>query len=346
VKSAIASLTNLTLPFGAGTGQRIELDGTNGQIRVYDENNNLLLQIDGESGLSVYDTTGELRAQLALPLEAAYSALTLLSGAAFESAGGAITVYDFTRAGGVSNRMVIDSGQHGHGSMEFTLFSVPDDITSARAMIQVTATDLTEVGTLRPYIDLTGSDAPTESVRPYTVVYDLFFGRPSDNYGEDPELVQNYGRGLLAYAHETNDVVLSTTAGTYTTVVETAVFPVIPGRVYKIQVSGGDRLLTGGSGFTTNDAWTHRVQVSQDGGAYIDMQRAGRTIFALSWVATGKSYHVPSYVAYYVPPVGVAEATLRYQASKFVGAATVTSTMQTNAGGSPWRLEISDVGQF
>jgi hypothetical protein len=45
MKSFIAALRTLVLPFGATTGRRIVLDGINGVIQIYDSNNDLRLEL-------------------------------------------------------------------------------------------------------------------------------------------------------------------------------------------------------------------------------------------------------------------------------------------------------------
>jgi predicted RecA/RadA family phage recombinase len=52
MKSLIANLRNLVLPFGATSGPRIVLDGVDGEIDVYDANNNLVGQLNS-NGLKV-----------------------------------------------------------------------------------------------------------------------------------------------------------------------------------------------------------------------------------------------------------------------------------------------------
>lgn len=63
MKSFIAGLRTLTLPFGTKTGKRIVLDGINGVIQIYDAAGVLKLQLspdnqDGESAFDVFDNAG------------------------------------------------------------------------------------------------------------------------------------------------------------------------------------------------------------------------------------------------------------------------------------------------
>ncbi len=58
MRSFLASLRTLVLPFGTTTGTRIVLDGVNGEIDVYDAADTLVVRID-ENGLFVDLGTGE-----------------------------------------------------------------------------------------------------------------------------------------------------------------------------------------------------------------------------------------------------------------------------------------------
>jgi hypothetical protein len=53
----IALLQSLTLPAGAISGQRIVLDGTQGNIRIYDANNHLVVLIDPVGFIELFSTT-------------------------------------------------------------------------------------------------------------------------------------------------------------------------------------------------------------------------------------------------------------------------------------------------
>ncbi len=54
MQDPIALLQSLTLPAGATTGARIELDGTTGEIRFYSTAGNLVLQLDGAQQLRFF----------------------------------------------------------------------------------------------------------------------------------------------------------------------------------------------------------------------------------------------------------------------------------------------------
>lgn len=61
MKSFIAALRSLVLPYGRTSGQRIVLDGDNGLIAVYDATNTLavLIQSASPAGITVYGPSGD-----------------------------------------------------------------------------------------------------------------------------------------------------------------------------------------------------------------------------------------------------------------------------------------------
>lgn len=61
MKSFIASLRNLVLPFGVTTGTRIVLDGVNGKISMYDAGNNAVI-VEDSSNSSIVLTAPDLHA--------------------------------------------------------------------------------------------------------------------------------------------------------------------------------------------------------------------------------------------------------------------------------------------
>jgi hypothetical protein len=195
VKSTIASLRSLTLPFGATSGQRIELDGVNGEIRIYDVDGELLLTLEGEFGFQGYDTSENVRIRVSSPLGGAYSAIQMWTATPEETSQALISVADFVS----TNRMVITPGQvSSKGNIELTSMSAAHDDTKP-AMIQMVCISLDDPGNLRPIIYLTGAAAPSEATQLHTIVYDLFYGTPT-TYGVPPTKLGFYPRGVLAFA--------------------------------------------------------------------------------------------------------------------------------------------------
>ena len=199
MRSAIASLRSLTLPYGSTSGQRIVLDGVNGTISVYDENGDLLIQMSPE-GFAVFDADGNPRVTMGTLFEAAYSVISFWSAAFEESTQGLLSLTDY----GKQNRMVLAPGQQSSkGSLEITLLSTAYD-NSNPSMIQAVGLTIDDAASPRPLIDLTGASQPDEDLLPRTVVYDLWYGMPNQ-ITEAPDMVGSYGRGVVAYSELTSN---------------------------------------------------------------------------------------------------------------------------------------------
>lgn len=226
MRSLIAALRTLVLPYGATSGARIVLDGVNGQILVYDANGDLAADIIPGFGFEVWDPNGNLRLRLSSPLAGAYSSLQMWTGVLDETNQALISLADF----GPMNRLVITPGeQDSKGAMEWTLCSAPND-DSIGALLQAVCLTLNDAGNLRPTIDLTGAAAPSEGVRPHTVVYDLWQGTPN-SFGEAPTKGRSYPRGLVVPP----SIVTSTvTFDAETLVHQLAAATLVSGRTYRL----------------------------------------------------------------------------------------------------------------
>lgn len=354
MKSAIASLRSLTLPFGATSGARIVLDGVNGVIRIYDTNGNLALELTpeiltgiyiGEAGFIVYDDAGNHRILMSAPPALGAAGIDLDSGSAAELANGNGGTIAVTDTGGLSaNFMQIHPGDTGHGTLRFNLISANSD-NSGKSFMQVEVT--LDIAALKPYIDLSGTSAPSAQQRPDVIVSDLYYGTPGASVGIEPTRLGQYPRGIIAIGENASDVVLSTTAGTFTQIVESDSFDVVAGEIYRVEYTGGDNLLIGGSGFGLSDSWWHKFQRSVGGGAYGD--GAGMTtpkLVARLESAAGTRKPIPSHTAYYYP-AGSASVKVRLVATKAAGAATVTSTYTASSGlgTAPHRITVEHIGQ-
>lgn len=195
MRSFLAALRTLVLPYGATTGSRIVLDGVLGQILIYDASGALAADIIPGFGFEVWDPSGNLRLRLSSPLAGQYSALQMWTGVLEETNQSLYTLADF----GPMNRLVITPGeQSSKGGMEWTICSAPWD-DSIGAMLQAVCLTLNDAGNLRPTVDLTGAAAPSESVQPHTVMYRGFVGTPN-SFGQEPTKV-----GELIRAHSTVD---------------------------------------------------------------------------------------------------------------------------------------------
>lgn len=265
---------SITFPYGATTGERIEVDGVQGEIRFYDSSNNLVLTLNGSSIIS----------------------------ARFDGPGVILTAAE---VGDASARFGISSS----GALVWGdgVSLLPDT-----ALTRSGADILAASGTFRA----------AEDIQVGTALFSL-------------------PRGMMDRAEEPNNVALSTTAGTYTTIVEGNLFIwAETGRKYKLSFFGGNNLLINGTGQATGDIWQCRFQVSVNGGAYANVS-ASRYLARLQ-NAINTRVPVFTYTDEYTALSGNS-LQFRFQASKTTGAVTVTSSMDTVAG-SPWVLLVEDIG--
>jgi hypothetical protein len=174
-------------------------------------------------------------------------------------------------------------------------------------------------------------------------VYDLYYGTQV-GYGNEPTLQGSYPRGQVAFGVQTTSpIVLSTTAGTYTQIVETPAFNVLAGRCYKISFFGSSNLLVAGAGFTTTDSWDHKFQLKVGAGAYADAADVTiiTRIFRLQ-VAAATRAPIPNHTAIYRPAAN-ASVQVQLAATKSSGAATVTSQYEGGPS-SAFYILVEDLG--
>jgi hypothetical protein len=149
----------------------------------------------------------------------------------------------------------------------------------------------------------------------------------------------------VSYVEETANAVLSTTAGTYTTVIQNAsdiAIPLVSGRRYKHTFIGGSNLLVAGSGFATSDVWYLKLQVSTNSGSsWADVGSPSYIVRAQ--VAQSMRYAIPQFNRIYDPGADSTTTRFRWQATKASGAATVTSTLESGVN-APFGLMVEDVG--
>jgi hypothetical protein len=227
MKSTIASLRQLTLPFGAQTGQRIVLDGITGRILIYDTNNDLLMEMSPD-GFIVYDSNGDMRISLATLFEGDYSVISLWSAAFEETTQGLLSLTDYAK----TNRMVLAPGQQSSkGSLEWCLESTAYD-NSLPSLLQAVAVTLDDPASPRPIIDLTGASCPAETQYPHTVMYDAQYGAPNQ-FHEAPDSNGSYPRGVICVGKRTTALNYEAEA----TVLTAPSCTLISGRRYKISIS-------------------------------------------------------------------------------------------------------------
>jgi hypothetical protein len=144
---------------------------------------------------------------------------------------------------------------------------------------------------------------------------------------------------LLDYAEVTSDVTLSTTAGTYTTLITGNAVTVKAGKQYRVEVICGAYLLSGGASFATGDTWRFRLE-RDDGGGFTEMasNKAVRTNVAIAAVAP-----TPNLVGYYSPATDDT-VTFRARASKTSGNVAVTSTVSVDGNAGNIQLSVTCIG--
>jgi hypothetical protein len=336
VKSSVASLRQLTLPFGATSGQRIELDGVNGEIRIYDSDNNLLILISPE-GILIYDEAGDVRMEQAIPGDLR-SQLSLYTRRTDETRGGLLSLDDSSDR----NRLVLTPGENDeHGGMDLALFSESADGTRRGLLQAVAFPYIGSNSVLRPMIDLTGASAPA-GYEPNTIVYDIHYGTP-DVLGNSPNLIRTYGRGIIAYGEKTTNSLISTTNNVYSEICTTGDAPVLAGRRYRITMTSAFNMLTGGSGFAPGDYWFGKFQRSTDSGSnWADIWGPG--VVARHGGTVAARVPIPLQYVYYDPSADAATVRWRFLMAKGSGATTVTSTVEATAA-CPTQLAAEDVGE-
>jgi hypothetical protein len=338
LKSSVASLRELTLPFGATSGARIELDGITGEIRVYDADNNLLIQIDGTDGFQVFDTNDNLRASLGTIFGEGYSTLILSTGAVDETQTGYVSLSDTA----IRNRLIVRAGERAdNGAMELGIYSSDNDPESLPSTIAAVCSRASTV--FRPIIDFTGPGATSEIQRPKTVVNDLWYGTPTATPGAPTE-VQAAPRGMRPtwLATRNTDVALSATVGTWTDCINLTDVEVLAGHRYEVICSGWNDFATGGAGFTVGEVFQFELQKAVGAGGYAALTYPG--FFQVRTNIAAVIRHAMFPVIGYYEPAANATVHFKMRGVKSSGAAGVTATVATAAGTYPGVLTVKDVG--
>jgi hypothetical protein len=326
----------------------IQQDATEG-IRLYDTAGHMIIQID-DTGLTAFDTLGHMLAKLspdglfiydtagvqrlavgALGTPGGYSGLTLWSGGANETDPAVINLVDV----GNLNQLLFTPGERGNqGALELMLQAAPQS-NSRAPLIQVIGATL-QSGNRRPLIDLTGADAPSGK-EPFTVVHRLWRGIQVGKAFE-PTLDGEYSKGIVDKVDgAAGTYVLSTTAGTYTPILNTNTIDVKANTYYQVYFVFIGNMLVSGSGFTTGDTWMMKFQKeTTPGGGFTDLYSAGGSYVTRSNVAIAMRYMVPDRFGLYLP-VAAGTVSFRLVVAKTSGAATVTSQLE----GTPfiWVIE-------
>jgi hypothetical protein len=155
-----------------------------------------------------------------------------------------------------------------------------------------------------------------------------------------PLEVSNYAAGSQNWSAENSaNVTLSTTAGTYTLVVNVDNVPVIAGRLYRVTFCGGDNLLKNGTGAAVGDTWSQRFR-RNTGAGYASMNTSKFILRAD--VTADQRVLIPDMVGYFSPSA-TGNVDFKCEAAKTSGAAGVTSQMESGSA-SPFRITVEDVG--
>jgi hypothetical protein len=334
MKSLIANLRELTLPFGATTGARIVLDGATGTILMYDTNGDLFFLIEPTLGLVFVDPDLDTRLQLGAD-SGNFTVITFRDSDGDKPA----RLYYGPIPGANDYRFItLQSPEVESGPYFLRALLLSPLGTTKNPLFQVDTGFLNPSGA-QPIIDLTGYIDTLEAV---VVAADYRIGS-SNGSGNAPTIGNPLPKGAIAYAFKDTNTTLSTTAGTWTDVIETADAPVEVDHVYMVTMSGSYDLVTGGSGFATSDTWEYKLQRSlNSGGSWQDV--GGRQIIARAWVATGFRYIVPPFVRLYTPSTDAPTVRWKVVARKAAGAATVTSVIETLAAECPYEILVEDCG--
>jgi hypothetical protein len=342
MRSFIAALRSLVLPFGATTGRRIVLDGTLGTITIYDTNGNKLMSLDGTNGLVVYDTSGNIRTRLALP-GGFYSFLELATAQASEVSKGFLINTGVGVSPNAKSWFGMGASDLGFGTMQWRVISNQNGATSPMIELVTAQLGLTTSG--RPILNLVGTDFGGTPLQPRVVVGDLWYGEDNGE-GVVPTQVQSLPRGVKDSPtwkfENAADTVLSTVNGTYTSIITTGNIALKAGRLYRVHAKIGTYLSIGGSAQTAADTWRFRVYRSIGGGAAATM-RLNRLL--RSGLAAAAAVGVHDMTGYFSPAVS-GNVSFILEAARTAGAATVTSTVSTDGGEGYSELTIEDIGAY
>lgn len=114
MKSLVAALRSLVLPWGRTSGRRIVLDGESGVIDLYGDNSALVVVIDSD-GYRLYNPTGDLVAQITL------DAGQLLGGFYTRNFVAPANTYAFLSGGQVTSGPVTQSLAALHGYLQYVI---------------------------------------------------------------------------------------------------------------------------------------------------------------------------------------------------------------------------------
>jgi hypothetical protein len=183
MKSFIAALRTLTLPFGAGPNdERIVLNGVDGRIEIYAVGGVLLMTLD-DDGLKVYDSDGDTRGRFGIPGD--FATLSLFNA---DNEAAVISASQGTDYGLLSLQ-----GTDGPKNFPRLLILSPDN-TTKNPLFQVDMGILTS-DVAQPIIDLTGFTR--DDARAAIVAVDELVRASNLGGGNAPTLGNSYPRGSM-----------------------------------------------------------------------------------------------------------------------------------------------------
>jgi hypothetical protein len=334
MKSTIASLRELTLPFGATSGGRIVLDGTNGTILMYDTNGDLFMLIEPTLGLVFVDP--DLDTRLAIGAESGnYTVIT------FRDSNGdnpARLYYGAIPGSNNYRHVTLSSPEVGVTPFFQRLLMTtpyPSGNLTDNPLFQVDTGFLNPSGA-QPIIDLTGfSDPALEAI---VAVGDIKLAA-SQGAGNAPVLGGSYPRGIIVYAETNSDINFSLTTNAQTTLIETAAVNITAGRHYKITFTGADNILFGGSGQAIGD--TARVRLER-GISGVYQALASQVSYRNVTAAANRYPFMP--LTWDYTPTGNATVSWRVRGTRTVGAGTVQVSMANDGGNNMTQLFVEDMG--
>lgn len=333
MRSFIAALRTLVLPWGATSGSRIVLNGVQGRIEVYSQTGDLLMTLD-DDGFVVYDPTPDIRQIIG-------STTDFATHTFFDTDGGyGLTLgYQAIPLGDDHRSFFIQSPDTDKGFLRFFLHS-PKGTNTKEPMMQFDTGFIDSAVTAQPVVDLTGF---TGALAAKTVMADPAIG-VSNGAGNTPTISRSLGRGVVAYAQSTGNISIPANAS------PTAYFdgqiasnvPVEAGRRYRVTASGWFDWVTGGSGHAIGDLFWFRIQVDE-GAGYIPLTKEGFQQFRTNVAVVGRWPVVPIIGYYDATADGTPD--FKYSAKKQAGATTVTMVVTENGGLQPGTLLIEDIGE-
>jgi hypothetical protein len=328
MRSFIAALRTLVLPFGATTGRRIVLDGINGLITIFDAGNNERIVI-GESGDSIELITGTVGEATGGQLKAiGVNAGQPDAQAELEIISPSLAAPDNKVAA------IILASEADDGVAQPSIFMDAETVTFSPVTI-ANGIRVELLGTLTASARLhVGGGTAFPSIDIFQGVVDI--ETDGDIQIDDLSLPRGFNGTI---ATKNTDTTINATAGTWTDVLTLDNYQMRAGRRYELVHTGGHSFASAGSGFAVGDGWEFELQIDVGAGFVNPTHPDQRRVRAN--VAIAARWPVPHLTAIH-DCVSDVLADVKMRARKQSGAATVTSSI--SAGANPHALYVKDIG--